>query len=252
MLYRSRPHKCLTCVQIELKFSVRGNSSQTQLTEHAIRDTMSPAMLHRPYGERRARDMSKQHDERERAKQIIVEIVRSAGGCLHNKTNLFKAFYHAHLQFARENAGVLTAWPIVRMPKGPGIHRANSLLLELVAEGLLVVSRVESGNHYAYRFAIADTLRNKSQAISDSERRAVEYGVESVAGKTAAVVSHDSHVQSHSWNDATDGQELPIYADLLTAEEYAAAKADAALAAQYFRRRRASSDQSQLVPPTQK
>ena len=44
--------------------------------------------------------------------------VRQADG-FRIKTNLFKAFYHAHLEFARTQPGYLSNWPIVHMPNGP-------------------------------------------------------------------------------------------------------------------------------------
>ena len=80
--------------------------------------------------------------DKNRAKQIIVEIVRQAGGVLDNKTNLFKAFYRAHLKFAESNPGFLSTWKIVRMPNGPGIHRFEVLLGELIADGYLEVDEV--------------------------------------------------------------------------------------------------------------
>ena len=50
------------------------------------------------------------------------ELIRqSAGDRIEGKTRLFKAFYFAHLFYARSAVDYLTDWPIVRMPQGPGI-----------------------------------------------------------------------------------------------------------------------------------
>ncbi|MBP87557.1 MAG: hypothetical protein CMJ64_12665 [Planctomycetaceae bacterium] len=71
--------------------------------------------------------------EKDRAKRIIIEIIRQADGSFERKTNLYKAFYHAHLKYAADNPGYLSKWPIVRMPRGPGIdfdpYSANFFLL---------------------------------------------------------------------------------------------------------------------------
>ncbi len=175
------------------------------------------------------------HDK-QLAKQIIVEIIRQAGGVFDNKTNLFKAFYHAHLQYARSNPGVLSSWRIVRMPNGPGIDQADRLLGELAAEGLLEIDQIKVGQCTAFRFRLTQSALQVDAELSPQARDAIGYGVSVVKDKTAARVSHDSHIQSPSWRDASDGEELPIYADLLTDDEYADAKARAERSADILRR----------------
>src|SRR5262245_32884077 len=94
--------------------------------------------------------------ERERAKEIIVEIIRRAGGRFRKKTNLFKAYYHAHLHFSKNNPGYLSSWPIVKMPQGPGIHDADLLIAELVDEGVIVEREVQMGDHPGRVFDLID------------------------------------------------------------------------------------------------
>src|SRR5262249_644234 len=70
----------------------------------------------------------------DRAKGVILEILRQAGGSL-GKTKLFKAFWIAHLYYSKMAPGYLTDWPIVRMRKGPGIEDGERLLVELIRSG---------------------------------------------------------------------------------------------------------------------
>lgn len=59
---------------------------------------------------------------------------------MRGEPKLFKAFYFAHLYYAKANVDYLTDWPIVRMPNGPGIDKFQPLLNELIHEGILKVS----------------------------------------------------------------------------------------------------------------
>ncbi len=157
--------------------------------------------------------------ERERAKRIIIEIIRQAGGTLENKTNLFKAFYAAHRSFAESQPGYLSHYPIVRMPNGPGIHAATSLLEELVASGFLEIDTIPKGNFEAFCFRVTDTAPTGD--LTDAEIEAIQSGVKFVDGLTAGDASERSHEVSRSWNQAEDGDELNIYIDSLTDSEYA-------------------------------
>ncbi len=152
-----------------------------------------------------------QNADKNRAKRILVEIIRQNGGAFTLKTNLYKAFYHAHLRYAEKNRGYLSQWPIVRMPRGPGIDRADMLLSELVSEGLLEVK--DRGGYDGFSFAV--TERGESlRAMKAEEVRAIRYGVKYVSGKTAKQNSDDSHLKSRSWRAAHDGEELDIYTDI--------------------------------------
>jgi hypothetical protein len=158
------------------------------------------------------------NSDKERAKQIIVEIVRQAGGSLDNKTNLYKAFYFAHLRFAEMNPGYLSSWPIVRMPRGPGIHNAGSLLDELRDQ--VAVSPVLKGDRIGCRFILSADAAPST--LSEKEIEAISYGVKHVICRSAANVSHKSHRISRSWNEAQSGAELNVYADLLSEDEFRA------------------------------
>jgi hypothetical protein len=162
----------------------------------------------------------------DKAERIILEIVRQAGGTLVGKTKLFKAFYWAHrFYFDDERAhGTLSKWPIVRMPKGPGIDRCDDLLAALRAKEFLRIEMCPRGKHEAFRFVLspADGVPRLEDPI---EVEAVKRAVGMVAGKSARGVSEASHDKSASWRRAKDGDELDIYADGLGEDEVERIKA---------------------------
>jgi hypothetical protein len=161
--------------------------------------------------------MTKMQDK-EIAKTIILQIVRQAGGVLDNKTNLYKAFYYAHLHFADRRGYYLSTWPIVRMPRGPGIDSFDILVGELMAEGKLECKSIERGDCSGFRFSICDGVVQDNLPVGAEE--AIGYALKRVQGRTAALVSAVSHVDSRAWREATDGEELNIYTDLLDDAQY--------------------------------
>ena len=169
--------------------------------------------------------MTKMQDK-EIAKTIILQIVRQAGGVLDNKTNLYKAFYYAHLHFADKRGYYLSTWPIVRMPNGPGIDSFDVLIGELMTEGKIECISVEWGSCSGFRFSVLSGTPQDTLPVGAEE--AIAYALKRVKGKTAAAVSCKSHDDSRSWREAVDGQELNIYPDLLEDEEYQQRKRRAA------------------------
>lgn len=152
--------------------------------------------------------------ETKRAKKIIVELVRQAGGQFQNKTNLFKAFWKAHLAYAANNPGYLSTWPIVRMPNGPGIEDFDYLLSEMLYDGWLKTDEAEVGPYRAMVFSLGPSCPPSSLPAEAIE--AIRAGVRAVDGKSATAVSDESHSQSRVWREAADGEELDIYLDLMS------------------------------------
>jgi hypothetical protein len=149
--------------------------------------------------------------ERAKAKRVIAEIVKEAGGELVGKTRLFKAFYVAHLLYAEREPGYLTTWPIVRMPHGPGIDGGDELLRELELTGVLHCDQVPEGPWLTNRYV----LQKKAPAgdrLSAGEIRAIREAVRFVQSKSAAELSELTHEHSRSWIAARDGQPLNIMA----------------------------------------
>lgn len=158
-------------------------------------------------------------EDKERAKQIIVEIIRQAGGVLDFKTRLFKAFYHAHVHFADNHAGYLSVWPIVRMPRGPGIDRFDRLIGELMAEGKVTTHQIETGDVQGFQFRLGDSPQ-EDDLLPPGSKKSIAFGVQQVYGKTATQVSIESHQVSRAWRKAMDGQELNVYLDAIGDDDY--------------------------------
>ena len=155
--------------------------------------------------------------QKDRAKRIIVELVRQAGGVFYNKTNLFKAFWRAHLAYSADHPGYLSAWPIVKMPQGPGIDRADQLIGEMLEEGWLTLTEQSMGQHTGLVFALGDTV--PPCALDRQAVAAIREGVAAVDGKRASTVSDESHRDSRAWNQAEMGKELDVYIDLVPDDE---------------------------------
>lgn len=164
--------------------------------------------------------MSKEQDRhasKERAKAIILNIIRQNGGIFEGKTRLFKAFYFAHLYYYKDAHMLLTDWPIVRLPEGPGIHAGTELIQELRQSGRISTSARPNGPFIeeVYSLEVADTPE-----MNEAERSAIDKTCEFVHGKSANMLSDLTHEESRSWKKRSNGDELNIYVDLQTDEEY--------------------------------
>src|SRR5262249_27714512 len=137
------------------------------------------------------------------------------------KTKLFKAFWLAHLFYAKTAPGYLTDWPIVRMPKGPGIHRADRLIDDLIDEKKVTREYEARGpfTEIVCRLTGDHTGSQLSQ-LSDPAVAAIRSAVGYVQGHTAESISNLSHEFSRSWNNTPDGGELQIYTDLIPDDVY--------------------------------
>ena len=155
--------------------------------------------------------------ERERAKAIVVELIRESGGVFRNRTNLFKAFWKAHVEYAKNHLAPLTEWPIVRMTHGPGIDRFHLLLGELIAEGMVEEEQVEFGDKTGFRFVLTGT---PTETFSTEERAAIRAGVSFVSRKSAQRVRDESHLESRTWRSAKDGERMDIFLDVIPESGY--------------------------------
>lgn len=163
-------------------------------------------------------DPTPRRPDSEAAKDVICELIAASKGVLHGKVRLNKAFYFAHLYYWQDADGVLTEYPIVRLPKGPCIDDLNDLLRELVEQGRLIVSTEPVGPYQqqVYRVpnaAAPDPLSPRGRAITQA--------VDFVNRLSAAELSELTHEFSRSWQSTKDGREMDIYSDLLTDEEIA-------------------------------
>lgn len=155
--------------------------------------------------------------ETENAKQVILDIIAAKGGRFAGKTLLFKAFYLAHLYYWLQAKGILTDYPIVKMPNGPGIDRGDDLLLQLLTEGLITQEYRQNGPYQETVYVLAKPYPVDP---TDPRHKAALDAIDWIGERTAAEVCRIIHDFSRSWQRASDGEILPIYLDLLSEEEY--------------------------------
>lgn len=159
------------------------------------------------------------HDRKKHlAKAIISEIVRQSGGRLESKTKLFKAFWKAHLNYARDRHQLLTDWPIIRMPHGPGIGDVDELTGSMMVDDELVVTDVAKGQFTAMAYELG--LEPIPDELPEDMKAAVAEAVEWIRGKTANQLSNESHEASWQWRQLSDGMEMDIFLDLIPEEVY--------------------------------
>jgi hypothetical protein len=153
--------------------------------------------------------------EKQRAKNVLLEIVKnSSANMMRGKVRFFKTFYFAHLYYAKNGMGVLTDWPIVRMPMGPGIHQFNELISELKSDGLITEGTYESGPLVGSKYSAEEDV-----PVLDSDcLKAIRAAVEFTANKGSTELSDITHEFSASWNETPNGQELNIYRDIFKDE----------------------------------
>jgi hypothetical protein len=159
--------------------------------------------------------------ETDRAKLVLLELIRAAGGEWTGTTRLYKAYYLAHLYYAEAQPDYLTNWPIVKMPCGPGIECGEELLNELVLSGLLAREHTTVGPYTATAYRLTEKP-SRGEALPPQALRAIEQAVNFVKDKGAAELSDLTHEFSRSWNCAQEGQELNIYVDPIPDDEFAA------------------------------
>jgi hypothetical protein len=155
-----------------------------------------------------------------RAKAVICEIIRLAGGSFQNKTNLYKAFWWSHVRYYQiGHVSRLTEWPIARMPEGPGIHRFEDLLAGLLRDRAIRVADLPIGDFVASHFVINEPELYGVDFNAD-EVTAMLAGVEYAKDKSARQVSSDSHEDSRSWRLGASGRHLDVFIDSVSEEDW--------------------------------
>jgi hypothetical protein len=157
----------------------------------------------------------------DRAKHVLVELIRAAGGEWTGKTRLYKGYYLAHLYYAETEPDYLTNWPVVKMPYGPGIECGDELLNQLVLSGVLAREHTLIGPYTGTVYRLTGKPL-PGESLSLQAVRAIELAVNFVREKGAAELSDLTHEFSRSWNSAQEGQELNIYVDPIPDDEFAA------------------------------
>ena len=170
---------------------------------------------------------------REQAKQVILKIVAISGGKLPGKLRLNKAFYAAHVIYWREHEGVLTEYPVVKLPDGPAIDDLDSLLAELETEGALEIGEEEKGPYMETVFTLKTAVTfDPADPAYEPIRRAVQWAKK----HTTSELTRLTHGRPSYEAQSRIGYEQPIYLDALSEEHIASVRrkvreADAAVRA---------------------
>jgi hypothetical protein len=155
---------------------------------------------------------------KEQAKRVLLEIIRQAGGTI-GKTNLFNAFWIAHLYYSKTARGYLTDWPIVRLPNGPGIDRADELVRELLASGSITSHHVPCGPFTEMNYQLASQAIGED--LSGEAIQAIQAALKDVQQhRHNGGLSAWSQDVSRSWKTTPNGLELDIYSDLIPDDVY--------------------------------
>lgn len=152
------------------------------------------------------------------ARDVILRILASAGGRLAKKTSLNKAFYYAHLYYWKHTGGFLTAHPIVKAPNGPVADGLDAIVSQMVARGEIEIGHEPCGPYEQVVFSLRGSL---VLDCADPRDHAIELAVQWILGRTAAELSAETHEFISDWDSLPLGAEIPLYRDLLPAEERA-------------------------------
>lgn len=155
--------------------------------------------------------------------EVIKAIIKALGGEFCGKVRLYKAFYFAHLYYWQDFHRMLTDYPIVKMPQGPGIDAADTLIAEMIRQEELQVSYQNNG---PYKENVYKLIKPFQTDPNDEKYQAVEKAVKFIQDKSAHELSELTHANSRSWINADDGEELNIYLDILDDEEYSRLKSN--------------------------
>lgn len=158
------------------------------------------------------------YEQRKRAKAVLVAALKACGAQRLNRTQVYKTFYLAHVYHMRDEGALLTDWPIVRMDHGPGVESGPTLLDELVKSGALRMERGRKGPHAEFAYSIGDPKQAEKyvQGLTSEECASIAKACDLTKNKTGKALSALTHRDSRSWRRAHNGQELDVYADLLS------------------------------------
>ena len=149
----------------------------------------------------------------EKAKGVVGTLIEAGGGRFESKTRLNAAFWWAHLHFYRHHEGLLSRYPIARLPEGPAILDADDLIADLERQERIKVAITSAGGCPQYHFELlpADSLPLTDDAI-DSIRAAWAW----VKSKSAAEASLESRKLSRGWRSGRDGDIIDYANDALS------------------------------------
>ncbi len=157
-----------------------------------------------------------------KAKTIVCALIAHAGGVFRGKTRLNKAFWWAHVYYYRHHKGLLSKYPIARLPEGPAIDDADDLLFALEREGRIRLKEEPVGDYIETIIELASDPPILDEDVDLVLAAACEW----VRGKTGKTVSQESHKLSRGWKTMRNGDILDISSDALNENELASIEED--------------------------
>jgi len=158
----------------------------------------------------------------DKAKNIVCALVHLEGGKFKGKTRLNKAFWRAHVYHYRHHSGLLSKYPIARLPEGPGIDDLDEILFSLEREGRVKVTSEKVGTY----LEVVVSLTSSPPSLESDEEEAVKEAIRWVRGKSAAQVANESHRLSLAWKQAKNGEIIDLAFDALDTQDLKAIEAE--------------------------
>ena len=160
----------------------------------------------------------------EKAKRIICTILRAYGGEDLGKVRLNKAVGFAHVHYFRHHTGVLSRYPIARLPEGPAINDLNTLMVQLEQEGRVKLSQeapAKDGWEPMEVFQLVGTGSDEALLDGD-ELDSIAQAAEWIRNRSGTQASQDSHRLSFGWKMSDNGDIIDISNDALSDDEVTA------------------------------
>ena|SRR5665213_693521 len=164
-----------------------------------------------------------QKPDLDKAKNIVCALIHVEGGKFQGKTRLNKAFWRAHVYHYRHNTGLLSTYPIARLPEGPAIDDLDRLLLALEQEGRIKITEQAKGRY----LETVLSLTSNPPRLREDEAIAIADAIQWVKGKSAAQVAQESHRFSRGWKTQCNGCIIDVQMDALDASELKSLAAEA-------------------------
>jgi hypothetical protein len=152
------------------------------------------------------------------AKQVISEIVRRCPWTTEGneptgvgREVINQLFWFAHLYYAKDNPGYLSAWPLIRRPWGVQILDDAVLLRQLVEEQFV---RVEEQDYGPFPLAVYFSTGKRGDAELPA---GADEAIQQAFKNELALPIFPSRMPAYSraWRDTADGEEINIYLDLI-------------------------------------
>lgn len=158
----------------------------------------------------------------ETAKRIVCALIAEAGGRFEGKTRLNKAFWWAHVHYYKHHRGLLSQYPIARLPEGPAIDDADDLLVSLEREGRIELAQEPVPNQPEPQAVYI--LKQQPTTLGDDALDSIHAASEWIRGRYGTAASEESHRLSRGWQNGRNGDVIDIALDALTPDDYQATK----------------------------